>query len=344
MMFVTWNINQLDNKRVITMGVLAEGSVASSKDRAAGMAGPRLAGVWFWVAVTAWAVILLMSLVSAANSISNLYIWDSVPAGELKGYFHFVEPEVITSRTEFQNEVMALGFSLGGFASLLTAFRVIGSLSAFILSALLVWRYPRHLMAVLFACLLAVMGAAGIWQNTLFGWAPARAPWLEVPVQVLNLLLWFGLIFLYTFPDGRFKPRWTIALVILLIPIVLSMIFDLPIFLNPGTWPDPLPLLPNLVFIGVAFFSVLYRYLTADPARKAQLKGFVVGVSLLMTLYFIQFFLIDVYGAVTGESPFATLRALLIYILISEPLWFALEVFFVIRTAQSILRDRLLEG
>lgn len=327
------------------MSTLADVSQVPSRKNPARTVGPRLTGVWQWVAVTAWLVILIISLVSAVLSIKTLYTWDRVPAAEAIRYFPNLDQQAIDFRQSFQDEILKLGFSLSSFTLLLTAFRVIGSAALFLLSVVLIRRYPQSLMGVIFAMVLAVMGASGIWQNTLLSWATVDAPWMEVPVQILNILLWFGLIFLYTFPDGRFTPRWTMGLVVLLVPMVIAMILDLQVFFNPATWPDPYPLLQNLVFIGVAFFSVLYRYRKADADLKMKLKGYVVSVSLLMVVYFIMFFMNDVYTALTGLSILNNnIRTIVTYVLINEPLWYVLEVIFVIGTARSLFRERLLEG
>ena len=306
--------------------------------------GPRLKDLWHIAAVSVWVLLLVISLLSCILSIANLNTWDRVPAVDLPQYFPGTTQEVIGIRTTFQAEVLGLGFSVPVFADLLSAFRLVGSLALFILSAVIVRRYSHRLMAMLLAGLLAVMGAAGMWNNPLFPWATANAPWMTIPTQILSALLWFGLIMLYAFPDGRFTPRWTIGFAALLIPLAISLVFDLNFFLNPGTWPDPLPLLPNLIFISVAFFSLLYRYAhTTDPLRKQRLRGFVVGTALLMTLYFILFLMNDVYSTLTGQALIQQTRGVVIYILISEPFWYVLEVVFALAAAMSIVRDRLFE-
>jgi hypothetical protein len=189
------------------------------------------------------------------------------------------------------------------------------------------------------------MGAAGMWNNPLFSWTTANAPWMTIPSQILSALLWFGLIMLYAFPDGHFTPRWTLGLALLLIPLTISLVFSLNFFLNPDTWPGPLPLLPNLIFVGVAFFSVQYRFAhITDPIRKQKLKGFVWGTTLLITLYFILFLMNDVYFTLTGQALIQQTRGVVIYILISEPLWFVLEIVFTLGMARSIFRDRLFEN
>jgi hypothetical protein len=316
----------------------------TSQESATGRSGPQITGVWQKVAIFIWSVLFLLSLLSCILSIASLNTWDRFPAADQPRYFPDITQEVIGIRTTFQNEVLGLGFSLPVFAYLLSAFRLIGSLALFILSAMIVRRCSRMLMAMLFAALMAVMGAAGMWNNPLFPWATSQTAWMTIPTQILGALLWFGLIMLYAFPDGRFTPRWTVALAVLLVPLAISLVFDLNFFLNPGTWPGPLPLLPNLIFIGVAFFSVLYRYAhTADPLRKQKLKGIVWGTALLMALYFILFLMNDVYSTLTGQALIQQTRGVVIYILISEPLWFVLEVVFALGAARSIFRDRLFE-
>ncbi len=327
------------------MNTLTDVSQSGPQESTTLLLRPRLSGVWQKVAITAWTVLFLLSLLSCVLSIASLNTWDRIPAVDQPLYFPEVTQEVIGLRTLFQNAVIGLGFTLPAFAYLLSTFRVIGSLALFILSIMIVRRYSHLLMAVLFATLLAVMGASGMWNNTLFAWATALAPWMNVPTQVLGALLWFGVIMLYAFPDGRFTPRWTIGLAVLLVPLAISLVFDLNFFMNPGTWPDPLPLLPNLIFIGVAFFSVIYRYThTADPLRKKRLKGFVSGAALLMALYFILFLMNDVYSTLTGQVLIQETRGVVIYTLISEPLWFVLELVFSLGVVRSIFRDRLFEG
>lgn len=122
------------------------------------------------------------------------------------------------------------------------------------------------------------------------------------------------------------------------------MIFDLPVFLNPGTWAEAPALLPNLIFIGAAFFSILYRWARAEPAQRGRLRKFVLGGSLLMILYFSMYLFDDVYPTLSGQTPLATMQAVVIYVLVSEPLWFVAELIFAIASSQAILRDGLLEG
>jgi hypothetical protein len=103
-----------------------------------GFSGPRLNGVWQKVAITAWAALFLFSLLSFVLSLICLNIWDRVPAVSLPQYFPDLNQAAIGARSTFQNEVLMMGFTLTSFALLLTAFRLVGGLSVFILSAVIV--------------------------------------------------------------------------------------------------------------------------------------------------------------------------------------------------------------
>jgi hypothetical protein len=210
---------------------------------------------------------------------------------------------------------------------------------------MLIRRHSDQLMGVLMATVLSVFAAAGIWNNTLFGWGVSFAPWLGLPVQVLGWLLWGGAIVIYTFPDGRFTPRWTFWLAILLLPLTFIMAFDIDISLNPGNWPGPLYLVPNILFIGGGLFAVVSRYrYRVGSEQKQAMRAYVWGISFLVVLYFINLLVTDVYYLIIGQSLFQSNSAALTYVLISEPVWFACETFFAVCLALSVFRKRLLEG
>jgi hypothetical protein len=50
----------------------------------------------------------------------------------------------------------------------------------------------------------------------------------------------------------------------------------------------------------------------------------------------------DIYYLLTGHGLFQSSYANLIYGLINEPIWFALETFFAVGLAHSIFRDKLI--
>jgi hypothetical protein len=325
------------------MGSIMSSSQSSIKEELA--ASPRLSGISQKIAIILWGLVTITSLLSLLFSIYRLNLWDRIPATESTRYFPDLTPEGVQLHADWQNTVLQTGLSLSGYAFIFTLARIIGGLSLFVVGFLLIRRYSDQLVAVLMAILLSVFAAAGIWGNPLFGWGVPFAPWLGYPVQVLGWLLWCGAIVIYTFPDGRFTPRWTVWLAVLLLPLTFIMAFDIDIFLNPGNWPGPLYLLPNILFIGGGLFAVIYRDRhMVEFEQKRAMRWYVWGISLLIVVYFINLLLTDVYYLITGHSLFQSNSAGLTYVLLNEPVWFACETLFAAGLALSVFRDRLLEG
>jgi hypothetical protein len=296
------------------------------------------------VAVFLWGLVTLTSLLSLSLSMYRLNLWDRIPAAETIRYFPDMTSENVQSHADWQNAVLQTGLSLSGYASIFTLARIIGGLALVVVGFLLIRRFSDHLTAVLMATALSVFAAAGIWNNTLFGWAVSSAPWLGYPAQVLGWLLWCAAIVIYTFPDGKFTPRWTRWLALLLLPLTFIMAFDIDIPLNPGNWPGPLYLVPNILFIGGGLLAVLYRYRhTQDPGQNRALRGYVWGISSLVIVYFLNLLVTDIYYWIAGQPLLQSTGAGLAYVLINEPIWFACEVFFAIGLALAVFRDNLLE-
>ena len=304
-----------------------------------------LSGISQKIAIVLWGLVTLTSLLSLSFSIYRLNLWDRIPATESPRYFPDMMSEGVQFHADWQTTVLQTGLSLSGYAFIFTLARIIGGVSLLGVGFLLIRHYSSHLRSVLMATVLSVFAAAGIWNNTLFGWGVPFAPWLVYPVQVLSWLLWCAAIVVYTFPDARFTPRWTLWLAILLVPLAFIMAFDIDIFLNPGNWPGPLYLLPNIVFIGGGLYSVIYRYRNpAESENKQALRWYVWGISSLVVVYFLNLLVTDIYYWIAGQSLFQTTSAGLAYVLVNEPVWFACEVLFAIGVALSVFRNKLFES
>ena len=304
---------------------------------------PRLSGISQKIAIVLWSFVTLTSLLSLSLSVYRLNLWDRIPAAEAIRYFPDMTPENAQLHADWQHAVLQTGLSLSGYASIFTLARILGGSALFVVGLLLIRRYSDHLMAVLMATVLSVFATAGIWNNPLFAWGVPFAPWLAYPVQVLGWLLWCAAIVIYTFPDGKFTPRWTLWLAILLLPLTFLIAFDIDSSLNPNNWPGPLYLVPNIIFVGAGLYSVLYRYRhTQDPGQKQALRGYVWGISSLVVVYFLNLLVTDIYFWIAGQPLFQSTGAGLAYVLINEPVWFACEVFFAIGLALAVFRDNLL--
>ena len=306
---------------------------------------PRLSGMSQKIAIILWGLVTLISLLSLSFSVYRVNLWDRTPATETIRYFTDMTPEGIQALADWQNTILERGLSLSGYASIFTLARIVGSLSLFVVAFLLIRRYSNRLMAMLMATVLSVFAAAGIWNNTLLGVGVPFAPWLSYPAQVLGWLLWCAAIVIYTFPDGKFTPRWTFWLAILLLPLTFLIAFNIDIVLNPNNWPGPLYLVPNILFVGGGLYSVIYRYRhTVEFEQKQAMRWYVWGISSLVIVYFLNLLVTDIYYWIAGHSLFQSTNASLTYILINEPIWFACEAFFALGVAFSVFRDHLLEG
>ena len=123
------------------------------------------------------------------------------------------------------------------------------------------------------------------------------------------------------------------------------MAFNIDIALNPDSWPGPLYLLPNILFIGGGLFAVIYRYRnTVESQQKQAMRGYVWGISLLVVVYFMNLLVTDIYYLIAGHSLFQSNNARLTDVLLNEPIWFACEILFAAGLALLVFRDRLLEG
>lgn len=305
---------------------------------------PRLSGISQKIAILLWSLVTITSLLSLAFSIYSWNVWDRIPASETIRYFPDITPENVQLHADWQATILQTGLSLSGYALIFTLARLMGGLSLLVVGFLLIRHYSTHLMAVLMATVLSVFAAAGIWNHPLFGSSAAFAPWLSYPEQVLSWLLWGGAIVIFTFPDSKFTPRWTLWLAILLLPLTFLLAFNIDTFLNPGNWPGPFYLLPNLFFIGGGLLAVLYRYAhTASPGQKRSLRWYVIGLSLLVGIYFVNLFLTDIYYLLVGHTLFDGNAANLKYVLVHETIWYACEAFFAVGLALAVFRDHLLE-
>lgn len=85
-------------------------------------------------------------------------------------------------------------------------------------------------------------------------------------------------IFLYIFPDGRFVPRWTGILAVIL--IVWSIMWPFYPPLNPYRWTHALPFLVLNFWFATGIGIQIYRYThISNPIQQQQTKWVVFGLT-----------------------------------------------------------------
>ena len=170
----------------------------------------------------------------------------------------------------------------GAFFMLNLIFMLAIYLAFFIVAQLIMLRRGQELFSLLAAIVLLTLGTsnAAAPMPELFQLYFSMPPTLAIPFTLLNFLGWTLLsAFLLTYPDGKFVPRWSIALAVL--GFVLSAYWSTNIELFTtvqGIWAVLL-LLFTLISYGIILYVQVWRYRNYySPLQKQQVKWFVVGI------------------------------------------------------------------
>ncbi len=189
----------------------------------------------------------------------------------------------------------ALNLTLSGYASYLTALFLLVVVTHLFIGVVVFLRGPNDWMALTLAFALVSNGA---WL-TLSLMYPA-----EEVGQVLTLLVGIvtyvglvsGISLLYLFPDGRFVPRWTVAMVVSWAILMAFAIFFPELPLSLAAWPIFVQLMVMLVWTSVGLIAQLHRYLeVSTPLQRQQTKWAVAGLVLAVVgpfAYFLTFVIV----------------------------------------------------
>jgi hypothetical protein len=218
-----------------------------------------------------------------------------------------------------------LHFSVAVAEGVLAALCVAVSVVYWLLGLLIFWRKSQEWIGLLVSLLLVLFGSTGFLGFNL----PAQTPPLfQLLAQVIVYgLMWPAmLVFFFTFPTGRFTPRWTWAA---FVPFfVVTMLASLPVT-SPLVPPGAL-ILTTFLPIGVQ----VYRYMRVyDAVQRQQTKWFVFGLSVVFLLVFIQ-------GILQALAPGSS-TANLWYQLFNGPFWLLLWMILLLGISLPILRYRL---
>lgn len=317
---------------------VSEVSLPVSQTQPERVHGPRLTGAWCTAGVVMWAAVFLLSLGAFILSTYTWFIWDSTPV-KIYALSREVKPEFYLMKLDYETAIRQVGMSLAFYGGLFASLRLLAGLPYFVLSALIIQRRRDRLMAVLFAVMLAVNGAAGRWISPNWNSLPGSYPWTAFPILLLDFILNSSVIIFYTFPDGRFVPRWTrwLALVVLLNSfIVVFLPGSLP---NLNRLPGLAGLLAPRMFLLIGLLVQVYRYRHhADADQRQQIKWVVVGASLLGIFYFAHFI---TYYTPLINSWSESARNRLIYELVLEPGWYVAQALLAVCIGISVFRYRL---
>jgi len=246
----------------------------------------------------AWVVVAALTVVVMAASVPLLFErFSSVCTDATSACVERAEVPAEVLRT-----LRGAGISLGAYAAFTVGVEVLCKIVWISIAALLFVFRSDDRMALLVSFFLLTFGTATLLTNGTDALAAAHPAWWVVArgLQVTGEV--FSVLFLFTFPDGRFVPRWT--------PIVavVFLLFQIPGDLFPEDMtigPRFLNTVVNTAGVFVFFASVLtmlgsqvYRYRrVSGPEQRRQTRWAVFGTTLAIAT------LIVAYGTLFLLAP-----------------------------------------
>jgi len=259
-----------------------------------------LHGRWRAVARAAWIVVALLAvllyLVSIYVNFTDLARTCPTATCQLPSLY----PQNL-------QELHQLGLSPRG---MLLYFSYTDILSMFVYLVVAIFIFVRRSddwMAILISLLLITFGVVTVSGS--FEDITARFPGLQLPSVCLQIIENLAiLLFFYLFPDGRFVPRWTRWLTLIIIPLGIIFIFKPAL---PASGPI------GLILVASFLFAQTYRYWRVSNAVQREQTKWVVfgalsGVMVLVLFSLISSLLLNnsendtasVFGALLGNTVF----------------------------------------
>jgi signal transduction histidine kinase len=189
-------------------------------------------------------------------------------AAVLMRFTQFSHPDAAT-----QAGLAQLGVSAAVYAAYRAALDIAPAVACCTVGSLIFWRKSTERLALFVALMLVIYGT----QRNTDALVAARPAW-ELVIKFLGFLAWSSVgLFLYTFPDGQFVPRWTRVPALLWVAVQVPQAF----FPNsPFSGPNPLGAILTMSLWSIALFAQIYRYWRiSGPIQRQQTKWLVFGLT-----------------------------------------------------------------
>ena len=287
--------------------------------------GTQLHGYKLILARSAWGIIAAMALV--------LWVAD-IPPGYAQ-YLTVCTQSLCQNQLATPDMVQALhsaGLSLQFYALYLTTLSVVSVLFFFAIGIIIAWRKSDDWMALLVSLTLIILGTV---NNTDYQQLASNYPITRLPGDLLHFLFTtLPLLVGYLFPNGRFVPRWTRWLALLVILFAVGGTFLPASPLNTQNLPGPLNIVLALGISSTVIFAQIYRYFrVSTPIQRQQTKWVILGI-IATLIYFIA---LDILT--TLNPDFSQARSL--GFLLAEGSYVFAFIIVPLAIAFSILRYRL---
>lgn len=195
-----------------------------------------------------------------------------------------------------------LGLSLEFYAGYQVGLQVFASALFIVLAGFIFWRKSDSWMGILVSLTLAFIGVGNEFYTELY---PNLRLLLAISDTIFSVLL---VLLFYTFPDGRFVPRWTRTTIIIVAGAALFYNF-LP---SLGSFGSPVTLGEGAViilFFGgliVGVFAQVYRYRkVSTPTQRQQTKWTVFGLVVTFITLILWTTLADLFPLQPGVTRLA---------------------------------------
>ncbi|HEY6539298.1 MAG TPA: hypothetical protein VIZ18_00095 [Ktedonobacteraceae bacterium] len=285
-----------------------------------------LHGRWLFIARVSWIVLTLFLLTLNAVMIPR---YNAVLQAHCQA-----DPQCFAIQlTAYDRQLLhQFGLSLGFLAAYRVMLDALSVLLYCVLGMLIFWRRSADRMALFGAFVLVLFGAAGftnILQDTL---APLSPAWY-VLIGTLDVLGQTGfLLFFFLFPSGRFVPRWTRWIALLVVLYWIYTIFISKSLYSQSSWS-------NLVFFALLFSVVgaqVYRYRRVSTFRERQQTKWVVFGFTIGMVGFVLFL-----GLGNAFLPSALLQSGVAATLVAGTITYGFLLLVPISITLAILRARL---
>lgn len=239
------------------------------------------------------------------------------------------------------------------------AFDALQVLVFFAAAAAIFWRRSNDPMVAFISIALLMFGAATVDTVGLMTMIESSWRWMALVVQALGLGM--TLVVLYTFPDGRFIPRWTGMLTLIWVGWLIAWTFSPIQSFDPQNLPLPLRYLAFMIssdqqrlkaiftyihyfsllmillcWFGSGVFAQIYRYTkVSNQIQRQQTKWVVFG----LVFSFIGYFAFQFLSTLPRFNQPGAARFLLHFL--GKPLSTFLFLLMPLTISLSILRRRL---
>jgi signal transduction histidine kinase len=221
-------------------------------------------GYWPLLARAAWIVVAVLTVV---------YYFGTLPLEFARLQTVCTHAGCLLTPTNAR-ELGELGLSVNFFAAYFIAVDIIFTLVWFAVGAVIFWRRSNDRMAFFVALFLVTYGGIGFSggiDTTFPVWQAVSA-----------FLLFFGntssFLFFYLFPDGRFVPRWTRWLSVVITVIALCLFFFPDTSLS--NWLNSFRFVEFIGILATGVVAQFYRYWrVSGPMQRQQTKWVVFGLT-----------------------------------------------------------------